>query len=71
MAWRGRQRIKQGRGAGWRAAPQQRMPAGEELAHPALLEMFPGLSSRSSPELNVVPASGNHPGALFQAGTAA
>lgn len=53
MAWRhclaklatrrGRQRIKQGRGAGWRTAPEEKMPAQEDLAHPTPLEMFPGL----------------------------
>lgn len=40
---RGRERIKQGRRAGWTTAPEERMPAREDLAHPTPLEMFPGL----------------------------
>lgn len=40
---RGREGIKQGHRVGWRTAPEERMPAREDLAHPALLEVFPGL----------------------------
>lgn len=56
---RGREWIKQGRRAGWTTAPEERMPAREDLAHHAPLEMFPGLCQLPAQATNLtVPAHG-------------